>query len=64
MSGFLFIMAVEWVMTNTLRNRRRGLSWRFTSMLEDLDYADDIALTTLICRRNLTDTKPSQVSLA
>ena len=43
MSGFLFIMAVDWV-RKTVRNRRRGLRWRFTSMLEDLDYADDIAL--------------------
>ena len=49
MSGFLFIMAVDWVMTNTVRNRRRGLRWRFTSMLEDLDYADDIALLASNC---------------
>ena len=49
MSGFLFIMAVDWVMTNTVRNRRRGLRWRFTSMLEELDYADDIALLASTC---------------
>ena len=27
-------------------NRRRGLKWKFTSVLEDLDYADDVALTS------------------
>ena len=48
MSGFLF-MAVDWVRRNTVRNRRRGLRWRFTSMLEDLDYADDIALLASNC---------------
>ena len=25
-------------------NRRRGLKWKFTSVLEDLDYTDDVAL--------------------
>ena len=42
MSGFLFIVEVKWVMTNTLTNR--GLRWRFTSILEDLDYADNVPL--------------------
>ena len=49
MSGFLCIMAVDWVMTNTVRNRSRGLRWRFTSMLKDLAYADDIALLASNC---------------
>ena len=44
MSGFLFIIAVDWVMRNVTRDSTRGLRWRFTSVLEDLDYADDIAL--------------------
>ena len=30
-------------MRNTT-NARRGLKWKFTTVLEDLDYADDIAL--------------------
>ena len=40
MSGFLIILRVHWVDTNALRNRRRGLRWIFTSMLEDLEYTD------------------------
>jgi hypothetical protein len=44
MSGFLFIVAMDWVMKNTTANKRTGLRWKFTTQLEDLDYADDIAL--------------------
>jgi len=45
MSGFLFNIIIDWVMRNTT-NARRGLRWNLTSVLEDLDYADDIALLT------------------
>jgi len=44
MSGFLFIVAVDWVMRNATTNKKTGLRWKFTTQLEDLDYADDIAL--------------------
>ena len=43
MSGLLFNIIIDWVMRNTT-NTRRGLRWKFTTVLEDLDYADDIAL--------------------
>ena len=43
MSGFIFIAVVDWIMKNT-NNTRRGVRWKFTSVLEDLDYADDLAL--------------------
>ena len=36
MSGFLLIVVVDWVMTNTLRNRRRGLRWKFTSIITQM----------------------------
>lgn len=38
MSGFLFLLDIDWVMRNT------GISWRFTEKLEDLNFADDLAL--------------------
>jgi hypothetical protein len=44
MSGFLFIIAVDWVMRKTTSARKTGIRWKFTTQLEDLDYADDIAL--------------------
>ena len=43
MSGFIFVLIMDWVMRHT-NNRRRGLRWKLTSVLEDLDYADDVAL--------------------
>ena len=43
MSGFFFVLIMDWVMWNT-NNRKRGLRWKLTSILEDLDYADDVAL--------------------
>ncbi|XP_056001737.1 uncharacterized protein LOC130048722 [Ostrea edulis] len=44
MSGFLFIIAVDWVMKNTSNGKRTGIRWKFINQLEHLDYADDIAL--------------------
>jgi len=34
---------MDWVMRHT-NDRKRGLRWKFTSVLEDLGYADDVAL--------------------
>ena len=43
MSGFIFVLIMDWVMQHT-NNRKCGLRWKLTSVLEDLDYADDVAL--------------------
>ena len=50
MSGFLFLLALDWTMRTRTRTRtrtadkRRGIRWNFATVLEDLDFADDIAL--------------------
>ena len=44
MSGLLFIVAVDWVMSRATEDGRRGIRWTPFTQLEDLDYADDIAL--------------------
>ena len=44
MSGFIFIIVIDWVMRKTTDGRRTGIRWDLTKLLEDLDYADDIAL--------------------
>ena len=44
MSGFLFLLAIDWVMKRTVGNGENGLRWKFTKKLDDLDFADDIAL--------------------
>lgn len=40
----LIITAVDWVMRSTLSEDNTGIRWTIFSNLEDLDYADDLAL--------------------
>ena len=44
MSGFLFLLVIDWVMRKTTEGKRTGIRWDFNTLLEDLDFADDIAL--------------------
>ena len=44
LSPFLFSLAVDWIMTKTVGEEKRGIQWTFAKRLEDLDFADDIAL--------------------
>ena len=41
MSGFLFVIIMDWVTRRTVGNGENGIRWRFTSKLDDVD---DIAL--------------------
>lgn len=43
-SPMLFLVAIDWVMKNTTSDKARGIKWTLFSSLEDLDFADDIAL--------------------
>ena len=44
LSPFLFLLAIDWIMKKTTKNRRNGIQWTPWSQLEDLDFADDLAL--------------------
>ena len=44
MSGLLFLLFVDWVMRNTLPERNTGKRWKFATKLEDIDFANGIAL--------------------
>ena len=44
MSGFIFLIVVDWIMKNVTEGNNTGIRWKFTSKLEDLEFADDIAL--------------------
>ena len=47
MSGFLFLLVVDWVMRRSVDGARKGIRWKKTTMLvEDLDFADDLALNS------------------
>lgn len=43
LSPILFLVAIDWIMRNTTKDRPRGIQWTLFSHLEDLDFADDIA---------------------
>ena len=47
MSGLLFLLVVDWIMRNTLQEGNTGIRWKFNTKIEDLDFADDIALLSL-----------------
>ena len=42
--SFLFLLAVDWIMKQVTLEGRTGIQWTLTSHLEDLDFADDLAL--------------------
>ena len=44
LSPFLFLIAIDWIMNKTTEGARNGIQWTLWSQLEDLDFADDIAL--------------------
>lgn len=44
LSPFLFLLAIDWIMRTTTAGRRNGIQWSLTQQLEDLDFADDLAL--------------------
>ena len=44
LSAVLFNVAIDWVMRQTTKDAPRGIRWTLTTTLEDLDYADDLAL--------------------
>ena len=43
LSPFLFLLAIDWVMRETT-NDRNGIQWTLFDQLDDLDFADDLAL--------------------
>ena len=44
LSPFLFLLAIDWIMKTTTARRRNGIQWTLWSQLDDLDFADDLAL--------------------
>ena len=40
----MFLVAMDWIMKTTTKNRRNGIQWTLWSQLDDLDFADDLAL--------------------
>lgn len=45
MSGFLFLLVIDWIMKTTVTGANTGIRWKLWLKLDDLDFADDITLT-------------------
>ena len=43
LSPFLFLLAIDWIMEST-KDKRNGNQWTLWRHLDDLDFADDLAL--------------------
>ncbi|KAK3760603.1 hypothetical protein RRG08_028252 [Elysia crispata] len=46
LSPSLFILAVDWLMKESTSGSRNGIQWTLWIQLDDLDFADDIALVS------------------
>ena len=44
LSSFLFTLCIDWLMKETTKTERRGITWTLTNELEDIDFSDDICL--------------------
>ena len=44
LSPFLFLLAMDWIMKTSTSSLNTGINWSNGTQLEDLDFADDIAL--------------------
>ena len=44
LSPLLFGITIDWVMKRSMENKTTGIKWLNNTTLEDLDFADDIAL--------------------
>ena len=44
LSPMLFLITIDWVMRQTTSDKARGIQWTLFTHLEDLDFADDLAL--------------------
>ena len=55
MSALLFNLAIDWVMRKTTGDKARGIRWTLQSTIEDLDFADDLALLSHTHLQEKTD---------
>ena len=44
LSPTIFLIVVDWIMKQSTTQKKTGIQWTFAKQLEDLDFADDIAL--------------------
>ena len=60
MSSMLFNIAIDWVLCRTMEDQQRGIRWTPFTILEDLDFANDLALLSHPQQHIQEKTKPAQ----
>lgn len=40
LSGFLFLLVIDWIIRRTAEDKVRGICWNFNTFLENLDFAE------------------------
>ncbi len=46
-SPVLFLVTIDWIITDAAADKPGGIQWTLFSQLEDLDFANDIALLSM-----------------
>ena len=46
LTTLLFNFVVDWILSRTIEDKKRGIRWKLSTTLEDLDYADDLAFVS------------------
>ena len=46
-----FHLAIYWIMETETKGKRNGIQWKMLTQLDDLDFADDLALMSHSHRR-------------
>ena len=59
---FLFLLIINWIMNTTAAGRNNGIQRSFMNNLDDLDFADDLALFSHNCRQIQKKKANSKVS--
>ena len=44
LSPLLFLLVIDWILKTTTANKNNGIQWTLFKQLDDLDFADDLAL--------------------
>ena len=63
LSPLLFLLVIDWLMKTTTTGRNNGIQWTLWTQLDDLDFADDLALLQTItarCRTRPLSWRPHQ----
>ena len=57
LSTLLFNFVVDWILSRTIEDKKRGIRWKLSTTLEDLVYADDLAFVSHFHRNMQEKTK-------